>query len=116
MSSSVPGTNVPPITFPGVVSGLNYNSIISQLTALTLAPETLINAQISTLNSANVELALINNELQAVQTALEGLSNGSLFSTFDALSSNQNVATAQGIPSVVATPGTYVILSDQIAT
>ena len=115
-SSSVPGTNVPPITFPGIVSGIDYNTIIQKLTSLTLAPTTGLNAQIATLNSANAELAHINQMLLAVQDSLATLSDPSIFSSFDAVSSNTNVATAQGLPSATALAGTYVIEGDQIAT
>lgn len=34
--SNIPGDNVPPVSFPGIVSGIDYNSIIQKLTSLTL--------------------------------------------------------------------------------
>ncbi len=115
-SSSVPGTNVPPISFPGIASGIDYNAIITKLTSLTLQQNVGLNAQIATLNAANAELIKINNLLACVQTALGGLSDPSLFSSYDATSSN----TAEGVASVVAgaTPlsGTYTILGSTQAT
>ena len=113
MSFSSP---TPPVSFPGISSGIDYNSIIQKLTSLTTAPEAGLNAQISTLNAANLELIKINGLLSSVQTALTGISQPSLFSTYSAISNNTSVATAQGIPSVVATPGTYVIQSAQLGT
>jgi len=116
VSSIVPGTNVPPISFPGIASGIDYNSIIQKLTSLTLVQNVALNQQIATLDAANTELVTINAMLASVQSALTGLSQPSLFNTYDALSSNTNVATAQGIAGVAATPGTYVIDSTQLAT
>jgi len=115
-SSSVPGTNVAPITFPGIVSGIDYNSIITKLTSLTLAPTNALYAQLTTLNNANLELIKINNMLESVQNAIANLSNPSMFSSYDATSSNTALATAKGIAGQVATPGTYVIESASVAT
>ncbi|HZT11302.1 MAG TPA: flagellar filament capping protein FliD [Candidatus Baltobacteraceae bacterium] len=110
------GTNVPPISFPGIASGIDYNSIIQKLTSLTLAPVTQINAQISTLNAGNAELLKLNGMLASVQNALTALSDPSIFNAYDATSSNTGIATASGIPSVAASPGTYVIDAAQLAT
>ena len=73
--STVYGTNVAPISFPGIVSGIDYNEIIDKLTQLSLAPTTQLNAQIATLNNANTELIKISNLLASVQNALGNLSN-----------------------------------------
>lgn len=116
MSSLIPGTNIPPISFPGIASGIDYNAIIQKLTSLTLSQNVSLNQQIATLNSANLELIKINSMLASLQNALTALSAPALFSSYDALSSNTAVATAQGIPSVAAAPGTYVIDATQLAT
>jgi flagellar hook-associated protein 2 len=110
------GTNIPPISFPGIASGIDYTSIINKLISLQTIPEIALNAQVATLNAANAELIKINDLIQSVQTSLANLSNPNLFSSYNALSSNLNVATAQGLPSAVATPGTYIIDSVQVAT
>ncbi len=115
-SSSIPGTNVPPVSFPGIASGIDYNSIINKLTQLTLAPTTLYNAQIASLNAANTELVKINTLFNCVQNALGELSDPSLFDSYDATSSNVSVATAQSIPSASPAPGTYTIESATVAT
>ena len=116
MASVVPGNNVPPVSFPGIASGIDYNSIITKLTSLTLAPNAQLNAQISTLNAANQELITINGLLASVQGSLNAISDASLFSVYDATSSNLNAATANGIDGKSATPGTYVVQSTQVAT
>jgi flagellar hook-associated protein 2 len=116
VSSNVPGTNVPPVSFPGIVSGIDYNSIIEKLTSLTLAPVTQLDQQIGTLNAANAELLKINGMLASLQNALTDLSQPDLFAAYDAVSSNSAFANAQGIPNVTATPGTYIIDSTTLAT
>ncbi len=116
MASSIPGTNTPPISFPGIASGIDYNSIISKLTSLTLAPTVQLNAQIATLNAANLELIKINNMLASVQNSLTALSQSNLYNAYTGTSSAPSVATAQGIPNVSATPGTYTITQTQLAT
>ncbi|MGZ3517919.1 MAG: flagellar filament capping protein FliD [Vulcanimicrobiaceae bacterium] len=115
-SSTVPGTNVPPISFPGIASGIDWNSIIQKLTSITTAPETQLNQQMATLNAANLELIKINGMLASVQSALTALSQPNMFQAFTGTSSAPNIATAQGITGVSATPGTYVIQSTQTAT
>ncbi|MBV8245132.1 MAG: hypothetical protein JOZ38_04350, partial [Candidatus Eremiobacteraeota bacterium] len=116
IDSTVPGTNVPPISFPGILSGIDYNAIIQKLTSLTLAQNVVLNQQIATLNAANNELIKIQNLFQNVQTSLQTLSSPLLFNTFDGVSSNPAFGTAQGIPNVTATPGTYLITNQQLAT
>ncbi len=115
-SSSVPGTNVPPVSFPGISSGIDYNAIITKLTSLTLAPVAQLNHQLATLNAANTELIKINNLFACVQSALGTLSDPGLFSAYNATSSNISVATAQGIPSATAVAGTYTINCASVAT
>ena len=114
-SSTALGTTAP-ISFPGIVSGINYNAIISKLTELSLAPTTLLNAQIATLNNANAELVKISNLLSSVQNALANLSNPDLFSTYQAASGDASALSATGIPGVTATPGLYTIDSVKAAT
>jgi flagellar hook-associated protein 2 len=114
--STVYGTNVAPISFPGIVSGINYNEIIDKLTQLSLAPTTQLNAQMATLNNANTELIKISNLISSVQNALGNLSNPDLFSSYAATSTNTDVLTATGIPGVTATPGLYTIESVKAAT
>ena len=115
-TSQIPGTNIPPVSFPGIVSGIDYNSIIQKLTALTLAPTTQINQQIATLNAANLELIKINNLLSSVQTALGALSQPNIYDAVSATSTNLAAIVASGIAGGNAVPGVYTIDSVQTAT
>jgi flagellar hook-associated protein 2 len=114
--STTYGTNIPPVTFPGVVSGIDYNSIINKLTSLTVAPEQQYNAQISKLTSQNNELVYINSLIATVQSAITTLSNPDIFNAYDAQSSNTNAATGQGIAGQTAVPGSYTIDATKLAT
>ncbi len=109
-SNSVPGTNVPPVSFPGIASGIDYNAIISKLTQLTLSQNVSLNAQIATLNAANTELIKINNMLNCVQNALGNLSDPLLFNSSVATSSNSAEGAASSIAGQTPVAGTYTIL------
>lgn len=115
-TTSTAGTNVPPVSFPGIASGIDYTSIINQLTSLTLAPVSQLNAQIATLNSANAELVKINGLIYSVQASLDELSDPNLFESYSAVSGDGAVATAASVAGESATPGVYVIDSTQVAT
>ena len=114
--STVSGTNVPPISFPGIASGIDYTSIIAKLVSLQLAPTTVLNSQIQQLSSANLEMVKINGMLASVQNSLTKITDTSLFNTFTATSSNPTILSAAQAPNVTAAPGTYQILNTQLAT
>lgn len=116
VNASVPGTNVAPISFPGISSGIDYNSIISKLTSLSMQPTVSLNSHIATLNAANTELIKINGMLASVQNSLTELSQPANFNSVNATSSNSADATASGVPGVYASPGTYTIDATSLAT
>lgn len=114
--SSTVQTNVGPITFTGVSSGIDWNSVIAKETQLTLEPTTQYNNQIQTLTQKNNELVKINGLLASVQSAIVNLSDSSQYQTYTGTSSDPTEATAQGVPGVAATPGSYTILQQTLAT
>lgn len=116
MSSSVPGTNVPPVSFPGISSGIDYNAIITKLTSLTLSQNVSLNAQIATLNAANTELIKIGNLLNCVQNSLGSLSDPLLFNSWSATSSDTTAGTASVISGSTPVAGTYKITNQTAAT
>jgi flagellar hook-associated protein 2 len=114
--STTYGTNIAPVSFPGVVSGIDYNSIINKLTSLTAAPITQYQSAVTKLTSQNNELVYINSLLATVQSAITTLSNPDIFNAYDATSSNTSAATAKGIAGVTAIPGSYTIDATSLAT
>lgn len=116
VSSTTPGTNTPPVSFPGIASGIDYNSIISKMTALSLQPAVSLSQHVATLNSQNAELIKINGLLASVQNSITALSQGELYTAISATSSNTTALTASGIPNVYAAPGVYTIDATSLAT
>jgi len=114
--STIPGNNVAPISFPGIVSGIDYNAIIAKLTSVTLLPAQQAQTQITSLNTKNSTLVTLNAYLTSVQNTLEALSNPSTFDSFSATSSDSSVLTGSSNTSSAGAPGTYIIDSTQLAT
>ena len=111
------GTHLPPVSFSGVASGIDYNSIINKLSTLAFAPAKSYQTQITTLTAQNTELLKINGLLASVQAALTPLSQPSLFQAITALSSNTAVASATPNASGgTALPGVYTINSVKLGT
>ena len=109
-------TNVGPITFTGISSGIDWNSVIQKETQLTLAPTTQYQNQITTLSQKNAELIKINGLLGSLQNALVALSDPSQYQSYVGVSSNPTFAVASGTPGVAAAPGTYTIMNETLAT
>ena len=114
--STVPGNNVAPISFPGIVSGIDYNAIIAKLTSVTLLPAQQAQTQITSLNTKNSTLVTLNAYLSSVQNTLEALSNPSTFDSFAATSSDPSILTGTSNSASSGAPGTYIIESTQLAT
>ncbi len=110
------GYNTPPVSFAGIASGIDYTQIINQLTAETTAGSTAAQTQVTQLNNENNELVKINGLLLSVQNTLATLQNPNNFSTFLGTSTDSTVATATGIPGTSATPGTYTVQVNNLAT
>jgi hypothetical protein len=80
-SSATSGTlgNAPPVSFPGIASGIDYNSIIEKYTADTLQQEQPTQTQINNLNKQNTAILKITNLIGAVQDSLTALSDPTTF-------------------------------------
>jgi flagellar capping protein FliD len=112
--------NAAPVSFPGISSGIDYNSIIQKYTADTLLQEKPDIAQVNNLNAQNQAILKITNLIGAVQDSLTALSNPNLFNAYKATVGN----TASGSPAATATQiagqtpvaGTYVINAQTAAT
>ncbi len=110
------GTNVPPISFPGIASGIDYNSIINKYTQMTLEQETPLQNQITTLNSQQSELLKIQDLIGKFQDSFQAISDPANFTATKPTSSNSAAVAASTISGSVATPGNYVIDSASLAT
>jgi flagellar hook-associated protein 2 len=114
--STIPGNNVAPISFPGIVSGIDYNAIIAKLTSVTLLPAQQAQTQITSLNQKNSTLVTLNAYLSSVQNTLSALSDPATFDSFAATSSDSSVLTGTSNTASAGAPGTYIIEKTQLAT
>src|SRR5471032_1699022 len=112
--------DAPPVSFPGIASGIDYNSIIEKYTAATLAQEAPTKAEINNLNTANAAILKIQNLFGAVQTSLTALSDPLTFNAYKPTVGNSAigspVATAKQVSGQTPLPGTYQINSQKAAT
>lgn len=115
-SATPAGTNVPPVSFPGIASGIDYNSIISKYTNLTLQQEAPLQTNVAKLNAQQSELLKIQNLVLSFQDAFKAVSDPANFSATTPTSSNTSAIGATSTPGSVATPGSYVITSATLAT
>ncbi|HEY0383403.1 MAG TPA: flagellar cap protein FliD N-terminal domain-containing protein, partial [Candidatus Elarobacter sp.] len=116
--SSAPqyGTNLPTISFPGIATGIDYNSIIQKYTDLTLAQEKPLETKVTALNAQQAELLKIHDLVAKFQDTFLAVSDPANFSATTPSSSNGSAVAASTIAGAVATPGTYVIKSSTLAT
>ncbi len=115
-SSTVPGTNVPPVSFPGIASGIDYNSIIQKYTDLTLQQEKPLQTQVSQLNAQQAEMLKIQDLVAKFQDTFQAISDSTAFTATSPTSSNSAAISASTVSGTVATPGTYVVTSATLAT
>jgi flagellar hook-associated protein 2 len=115
-SDVVYGTNVPPISFPGIASGIDYNSIISKYSSMTMSQATPLETQVTKLNTQETELAKIQTLISTLQGTFAAISAPANFTQYNATSTDSSLATATAISGQTATPGAYTITSDTLAT
>ena len=115
-NSTVAGTNVPPVSFPGIASGIDYNSIIQKYTDLTLEQETPLKNQVTQLNAQQAEMLKIQDLVAKFQDTFQAVSDPTAFTATSPTSSNSGAIAASTVSGTVATPGTYVITSATLAT
>ena len=115
-SSTAPGTNVPPISFPGIASGIDYNAIIQKYTDLTLQQQKPLQNSVTTLNNQQAELLKIQDLVAKFQDTFLAVTDPANFSATTPTSSNTSAIAASSIAGSVATPGTYVVKTATLAT
>ncbi|HEX3463996.1 MAG TPA: flagellar filament capping protein FliD [Candidatus Elarobacter sp.] len=114
--SSAYGTNVPPVSFPGIASGIDYNSIIQKYTDLTLQQETPLKNKVTALNNQQAELLKIQDLVSKFQDTFQAVSDPAAFTATAPTSSNSSAIAASTVANAVATPGTYVVTKATLAT
>jgi flagellar hook-associated protein 2 len=110
------GTNVPPVSFPGIASGIDYNSIIQKYTDITIAQEKPLQTKVTSLNAQQAELLKIQDLVSKFQDTFLAVSDPANFTATTPTSSNGSAILASTTPGSVATPGTYVIKTATLAT
>jgi flagellar hook-associated protein 2 len=115
-SSTPPGTNVPPVSFPGIASGIDYNAIIQKYTDLTLQQETPLKTNVTNLTNQNAELLKIQDLLSKFQVTFKAISDPANFNAMAPTSSNATAIAATAVASASATPGTFTITKTVLAT
>ncbi len=115
-AGTVYGTNVPPISFPGIASGIDYNSIISKYTALTMQMATPLQTKVTSFNQQQAELLKIQDLLSKFQDSFTAISDPANFTATSPTSSNASAVGASTIAGATATPGSYVVTNATLAT
>lgn len=102
------------ITSLGIGSGLDLNTMLTQLVALESKPLTQLKSDASALQTKVSSYGQISSLFSAVQTAANKLSGTSLWSQSTAVSAD--TAVAQVVSATNAAPGSYAVSVQQLAT
>ena len=101
------------ITAPGIGSGLDVNSIITQLMALERRPLDALDSRKSQVNSQISAYGKLKSALATLQSAMSKLASADKFQIFRSASANEAVLTATAGPGAAA--GTIDVLVTQLA-
>ena len=110
---STGGSSGAPLSFGGVVSGLNTQAIINALMAAYSQPQTDISNQISQIKSNMSDYQTIQNDLSSLQLAADSINQTYLWDQTSVASSNSSVATATAAPGTPS--GTVSFTVNQLA-
>ncbi len=101
------------ISSPGVGSGLDVNSIVSQLMAIEQQPLTALTQKSQKYQTQLSAFGQVKSALATFQTALQGLSSADKFNALAAASSDASVVSATAGANAV--PGSYQVEVQQLA-
>lgn len=101
-------------TGSGIFSGIDSQSLISQLLAIEARPKLLAQRRILQLQTQQSSYLDINSRLNALKSAAAGFRTGRTFNSMLATSSDSGVLSATA--STSATPGTYSFLVDRLVS
>lgn len=100
-------SSTPIISSPGIGSGLDVNSIVSQLMAVEQQPLTALNNKVASYQAQLSGYGQIQSALSQFQSAVQGLSSPAQFQSVTATLADSTVATASASAGV--TPGSYAL-------
>jgi len=83
-----------PITFGGLASGLDSNSIIDKLIQLDSQPLNTLQSELAAVQATQTSVGTVGGKLSTLGTALSALSTPDSFLVRDATSSDESVLTA----------------------
>lgn len=112
-TSTTSSTN-PALQLSGLASGIDWQSLITQLVAAERAPETQMQAQQATLGQENSAYQTIGTKLTALSNDITTITDPNFFDSSTATSSNTSVANATASGGAAA--GTYTFNITQLAT
>lgn len=98
----------------GLISGLDTNSLITQLLAVESRPKVLVQQRVAQLQTQQAAYLDINTKLSAIKTAALKLRTSSIFKSATVTSSKDDVLS--GTASAGATPGSYSFLVDRLVS
>lgn len=101
------------ISSPGIGSGLDVNSLVSQLISVESQPLTLLKKKEATFQSQVSALGQVKSALSSFQSALGSLSKVSTFQAVKATAADTSVLSASA--DATAAPGSYAIQVSQLA-
>ena len=104
---------MPSISSPGLGSGLDINSIVSQLVAIERQPIDKLKSAASSIQTRISAYGQVQSLVSGVKDAANKLAQASLWTSTTALSSDTSVASATG--SGTAAPGVYEVEITQLA-
>lgn len=103
------------MTAAGAGSGLDVNSIVSQLMAIEQQPMTLLDQSESDYQAKLSAYGTLKGAFSSFQTAMQGLSDPAKFQSVKATVADQSVLTATGNTTGKAVPGSYSVEVQQLA-
>ena len=102
------------INFPGLSTGLDTNTIISQIIAADSNIKNMYQDRVTNLQNEQEALVTFKSDLSALQTAASNLSNADDLKSFNVTSSDEAIVTADATSD--AAEGTHSIAVKQLAT
>ncbi|MBN2210465.1 MAG: flagellar filament capping protein FliD [Sedimentisphaerales bacterium] len=98
----------------GLISGLDIQSLVTQLMEIERRPVTLLNDRIEEMTQKQTALMTVQARIMAIQVAAANFNKQSVFQQKSVISTNEDVLTATG--NKYALPGNYTFRVKQLAS